>query len=400
MNNIVKRVVSEQTYDRLWHCYYKFWERLFSLFPIKPNKVLITSYYGGDYGDNGKCIAEELLKQEPGLDLVWAIRKDRMEQHHLPDSIRAVPYYTPRGIYELQTAAVWIDNARKAYGTKRKGQYYLQTWHGGPGMKRVEQDVAEELGPRYVELAKKDSAMCDLIMSNSRFMTELYHRAFWYDGAIEEQGSPRNDALVNGNPQVCRKVRSFWGLSEDTRLILYAPTFRKDKRLDVYNLDPQRVIRAMEQRFGGHYALLVRLHPNISDKADLIQTDGKTVCNATVYPDMQELLVASDCLITDYSSSNFDFSLTGKPVFLYATDIEEYRQNRGYYFGFDEMPFPIARSNEELEKLISSFEPAVYQAGVEAFHQRLGVRETGHAAELAAKHILAHLRREPSQTLS
>ena len=375
-----------------WETYFKVFEIIYSLCPIKKNKIVITSYYGADYGDNGKYIVEELRRLGEDVDVVWQLKPNLMQNNHLPENVRAVGYRTRQSVYELQTAGVWIDNARKTYGRKRKGQLYIQTWHGGPGVKRIEKDVADELGEKYVKTAKRDSKMCDVILSNSDFMTNLYKNVFWYDGEILECGTPRNDILYNGSEEISQKVRDFYNLPKSRKIVLYAPTFRKDHRLDVYNIDLERVNKNLSERFGGEWSAFTRLHPNIADKADLIKTDGVNVINATLYPDMQELLCACDCLITDYSSSDVDYLLTKKPCFLYACDIEEYRSNRGYYFGFDDLPFTIAKDNDELEKHIISFDRDEYNAKIKEFHKMTGVFDKGAACNACAQLIINHIK--------
>lgn len=375
-----------------WETYFKVFEIVYSLCPIKRNKIVVTSYYGGDYGDNAKYIIEELKRQNADVDVVWQLKDGLMEKNNLPSGVRGVRYRSRQAVYELQTAGVWIDNARKTYGRKRKGQLYIQTWHGGPGVKRIEKDVADELGKKYVKTAKRDSKMTDVILSNSDFMTNLYKNVFWYNGEILECGTPRNDILYNGSEEISKKVRDFYNLPQDKKIVLYAPTFRKDHRLDVYNIDLERVNKTLAQKFGGSWAAFTRLHPNIADKADLIKTDGVNVINATLYPDMQELLCACDCLITDYSSSDVDYLLTKKPCFLYACDIEEYRDNRGYYFGFDDLPFTIAKDNDELSHHIKSFNFDEYYAKIKEFHQMTGVFDKGTACAAAAQLIIKSIK--------
>lgn len=384
-------------HEWLWDRKYNLFEYLFSLCPIQKNKIVIVSYYGADYGDNGKYIVEELKKQNENVDVVWLLKEQLMQAHHLPQGVRPVIYRSIRSVYELETAAVWIDNARKVYGRKRKGQLYIQTWHGGPGVKRVEMDVAEELGQRYVRNAKRDSKMCDVILSNSQFMTELFSRAFWYDGEILACGTPRNDVLCNCPPQIRKKIRSFYGIPEKKNIVLYAPTFRKDKDLSVYDMDLKRCCQWMEERFGGEFVLYLRLHPNISHLASQMEMDPERVVDATLYPDMQELLAGSDCMITDYSSSTVDYSLTGRPCFLYASDIEKYRGNRGYYFGFDEMPCDIAQNNEQLHDIIMAYDEKCAAQRISQFHKKFGMWEKGTACAACAERILDHIKNAESQ---
>lgn len=379
-------------HEWLWDRKYDLLELVFSLCPIQKNKIVISSYYGADYGDNGKYIVEELKKRNENVDVVWLLKEPLMESHHLPEGVRPVVYRSTRSVYELQTAAVWIDNARKNYGRKRKGQLYIQTWHGGPGVKRVEMDVAQELGERYVRKAKRDSKMCDVMLSNSAFMTDLFSRAFWYDGKILECGTPRNDVLCNCPPEIREKIRSFYGVPGEKKIVLYAPTFRKDKDLSVYDMDLVQCCRWMEERFGGEFVLYLRLHPNISHLASQMKLDPERVVDATLYPDMQELLAGCDCLITDYSSSAVDYTLTGKPSFLYASDIDKYRDNRGYYFGFDEMPCDIAQNNGQLHDIIMACDEKTAAQRIARFHEKFGMKEKGTACVACADLLLAHMK--------
>lgn len=233
--------------------------------------------------------------------------------------------------------------------------------------------------------------MCDIILSNSNFMTNIYAKVFWYSGRIEECGTPRIDVLCGEHPQIREKIRKHYSVSPEKKILLYAPTFRKDKRLDVYNMDLHRCTRVLSEKFGGEFVVYLRLHPNISHLADQLNADGETVINATAYPDMQELLSGSDCLISDYSSCSVDFSLTGRPCFLYASDIEAYRNNRGYYFGFDEFPFAIAQNNDELEQAIRAYDEDASGKLVAEFHEKTGMFDDGTACASGADIILHHI---------
>ncbi len=392
LKKLIKKVVPESLYHNLWKLYYSLLTLFYSLYPIQKNKIFVTSYYGADYGDNGKYIVEELLKRNSDLDIVWQLKDPLLNNNHLPEKVRGVKYFSRQAVFEAQTAGVWIDNSRKIFGNKRKGQLYIQTWHGGPGIKRCERDVEEQLAKSYVKHAKKDSAMCDIILSNSTFMTNLFLNSFWYDGKILQCGTPRNDVIRKNDPEISLKVRSFFGLDVDTKLLLYAPTFRKNGTLDVYDIDLDRCCRALKKRFGGEWKALLRLHPNISDKADQLSCNSDCVIPATTYSDMQELLATSDCLITDYSSSNVDFMISGKPCFLYASDLEEYRNDRGYYFKFEDFPFPLSSNNEELEEAIRGFSEKSYSENLLRFTEMTGQNEPGTASQTVADIIEKHIR--------
>ena len=235
----------------------------------------------------------------------------------------------------------------------------MQTWHGF-ALKRIEQDAADALEPLYVRSCIQDSAQCDLMVSGSGFMTRLYQRAFWYQGSVAEYGTPRNDVFFSPQPQLSEKVRRAFGLPEDRKLVLYAPTFRADHSCSAYQLDVPALLEACRDRFGGQWSGLIRLHPNVAERsAGLFAYDGGAILDATAYPDMQELLCAADILVTDYSSCMFDFALSGKPCFQFATDIEAYRLDRNFYFPLDTLPFPLAGSNQALCRAV----PAAARTG-------------------------------------
>ena len=192
--------------------------RLFRLAPIDRKKVVFCSYYGKGYSDSPKAIAEALLASGEDLKLVWLLR-DPKDAAHLPEGISPASYRGIRRVWELSTAAAWVDNCRKGERCKRKGQYYLQTWHGF-ALKRIEQDAADALEPLYVRSCIQDSAQCDLMVSGSGFMTRLYQRAFWYQGSVAEYGTPRNDVFFSPQPQLSEKVRRGFGRPEDRNLVL------------------------------------------------------------------------------------------------------------------------------------------------------------------------------------
>lgn len=387
---MVKRLIPESLYEALWRASRTALAIKYSLKPIQKNKIFVTSYYGADYGDNGKYIVEELLRRNADLDIVWQIKDHLVDDNHLPKGVRAVKYYSNEAIFEAQTAAIWIDNSRKYFGIKRKGQLYIQTWHGGPGIKRCEKDVEDELEKRYLKNAKRDSRMCDLIISNSTFMTNLFRSSFWYDGPILECGTPRNDVICASDPAVREKVCRFFSLSDDVKLLLYAPTFRKDRSLDAYDIDFKACLDALRERFGGEWKVLLRLHPNISHKASLMG-NHEDVIAASAYSDMQELLAAADCLITDYSSSNVDFMISKKPCFLYASDLEEYKKDRGFYFAFEDFPFPLSTDMDRLLTAIREFDEPSYLKRLEDFSRMTGHCEAGTASKTVADIIQEHI---------
>lgn len=359
------------------------------LLPIDRKKVVITSFYGRGCSDSPKAIAQELLRRNKGLKIVCLCQKNR--RGNIPEGITVAGYGTFRRIFHLSTAAVWIDNCRKGAHFKKKGQFYLQTWHGF-ALKRIEDDARQALTPEYAAYARRDSGQIDLIVSGSRHMAEIYQKGFWYNGRVLLTGTPRNDIFFGDTRRVCEKVRACLGIPEGRRLVLYAPTFRADHSTDAYRLDWARLLDACRTRFGGDWTLLVRLHPSVDAlSAGLFAYDGVQILDASLYDDIQELLCASEMVITDYSSVMFDFALTGRPCFQFATDIAAYRKDRDFYFPLQELPFPLAESNEALEQTVLGYDRAEAAERWTRFAEKFGIQEDGGASVRCADLILRRM---------
>ncbi len=365
---------------------------LFRIFPINPYRVVVCNVWG--FGDNAKYVTEELAgRKYKKLEIIFitnhpdAAGETRNIKVYKSNSIKAV--------YALATARVWVDNNRKeSYIRKRKGQYYIQTWHGGIALKKIERDYEEHLGNAYVRNAKRDSAMTDLYISNSDFCTKMYRRSFWYKGEILECGSPRNDILINPKKEIGEQVRRVLGIKEGVKIALYAPTYREGKyNTSAYSLDYERLLSELAAGFGGEWIVAVRLHPLVSAQSNALTYNAKVI-NATHYRDIYELMSESDVLITDYSNIMFEFSFTGKPVFLYAADMKEYDAVRGFYFEYASLPYYKAVNMPELSEGIKAFDKKEYEEQVTEFFQGLVLYEKGQASKAVADRIIQVMKRK------
>ena len=166
----------------------------FRLFPIKKNKIVFCNFSGKRCGDSTRSISDYLQNKYPDLDIVWLCHPKYNPE--LPEGTRKVVFgmHSLKMIYELATAKVWVDSHTKfAFTRKRKNQFYMETWHGGIGLKKVEGDVKESLDESYMKRVRVNSALIDVFLSNSKWTSELYKRAFFYKGTLLESGLPRND---------------------------------------------------------------------------------------------------------------------------------------------------------------------------------------------------------------
>ena len=364
--------------------------------PIKRGRVVCWAYNFQQYSCNPRYLTEHLLEHNPEFEIYWVFRK-RVNTSELPEGIKAVRFRTWEYLRLMASAEFLLTNARtdpwRIYWHKREGQKYAMLWHAGVALKRIEADAADKLSFSYLQRAKADSKVCDLMISGCTMQTELQKNRFWYDGEILECGIPRNDIFfdIPRHKELRQRIAQHYGIDPKSRIILYAPTFRVDFSTKPYTIDWSRIMPTISRMFGGEsVSVLVRMHPNLIGKVDtshLVAYDG--VHDATRYHDMQELLSVADILITDYSSSMFDFAMQGRPCILYATDANAY--DRGFYFDLKELPFPLTENEEQLLATIESFDNEAYATRLNTFFtERVGLKENGHAAEALAEWMVAH----------
>ncbi len=365
----------------------EFLKKMINFIPFKVNsqKIIFDNFLGKGYGCNPKYIAEELIRQNIDCDMVWLLKDLSCD---LPPKIRKVKYGSLKACYELATAKIWVDNVRNYKGiNKKKGQFYIQTWHAPLGFKKVEKQVEEILSKKYVEEAKKDGEIADLMPVNNEYMANLIRDYFWYDGEIIKCGLPRNDIIGNPSETVCDKVYKYFGIDKTKKIVVYAPTFRTNGKIDAYKFDYKKILKEFSKVFDNDFVMLLRLHPNVSKSAKELGY-SKNVLNATEYDDIQEILAVADILITDYSSTMFDFSMFDKPVFLLMKDIDEYRKKeRAIEFDLESLPFSIAFNEKELCSNIRLFSDEKYKEKCDDFYNKIGLIKTNKASEVLVERI-------------
>ena len=306
--------------------------------------VLFETFAGKGTGDNPGAICAEFAARDLGLDLVFSVI-DR--SNVAPPGARTVIRWSAEWFELLGRARYLVVNASLPYFfRKRPGQPYYQTWHGTP-LKRIAHDRPHldffNWHHRRQLLVARDG--WDYLLSQSSFCTEFLSSAFRYSGPVAELGYPRNDILTSPEgEQVRRRVREHFAIPDDAQVVLYAPTWRDNARVGhvftkVLYLDPLEVVASLENAY-----LLVRGHYNSVGAAE-DRSSSARVLDVTRYPDIADLYLAADVLVTDYSSVFFDFALTDRPMVFLAPDLEAYRDdNRGFYLDYHEtVPGPIVR---------------------------------------------------------
>jgi CDP-glycerol glycerophosphotransferase len=277
---------------------------------------------------------------------------------------------------------VLVNNTNfPGYFRKRDGQLYIQTWHGTP-LKRLGRDIVDVVPTgSYLKLMDREASYWDFLISPSGYCSEIFPSTFGYKGTILETGYPRNDILVNGLSKR-DLVRRSLGIADDQQVVLYAPTWRDSQRTATGNWKP---VNFLDGSLGSGVTVLFRGHTN-THSAHSARVAAAAI-DVTNYQNVAELYLAADVLVTDYSSSMFDFSVTGKPMIFLAPDLDDYIAKRGFYFDFEqEAPGPILKDASFLRKALESIDSqkVQYAARYLAWQQKFNKLEDG----LATKRVV------------
>ncbi len=385
---------------------------VFRMIPIKKNKIVFCCIEGTTgYTCNPKYIAKELIRKRQTLrksgnyELIWLVNDATKK---FPKGIKKVRNTLLNRAYHLTTAHIWIDNSRKQLEVrKRKGQIYIQTWHAKLGFKPTCLDRGKSFSKIAYLVSKHDSDMVDYWLSNSEWYDKTLPTGSLYEGKKLRIGSPRCDILVKAWKNIELKNRFKEKLaqkfsievqksgSDEIHFMMYAPTFRggsqeTDRKIkgEEYQPDNERLVKALEKRFGGTWYILLRQHPQlVARNLDNGKTKGRVI-DVSRIDDMYVLLAGCDAFMTDYSSAAFDAAVMRIPVFLYVNDYEEYEKERGkLLWNLKELPFLLAENDKELEWQVLRFDEEKYIKGLEQLFVDTKMTEDGNAASYLAKII-------------
>jgi CDP-glycerol glycerophosphotransferase len=336
--------------------------------------VFFTSWKGKACADNPLGIADELRRRGDDREHIWAVADWSTPA---PDGATVVLHGTEEYYTALARSRYVIANDDMHYFyRKRDGQVYLQTWHGTP-LKRIGFDIERPQfasGTAYFTQLANDVAQWDALLSPNPFSTRIMRRAFRFEGDIWETGYPRNDVLARDESgAVAASVRRRLGLPDGKRVVLYAPTWRDNQYYASgrYRFDLRLDLQRAWQMLGPDYVILVRGHHQMADDTAVGERRGFAL-DVSRYPEVSELFLASDVLVTDYSSVMFDFALTGRPMIFFTYDLDEYRDElRGFYFDLQaEAPGPLLATSDGVLAAIADLDTtggdhaAAYQAFV------------------------------------
>lgn len=356
---------------------------------VKKNKMVFTSCV--DYTGNGRAIADQILRLGKDVELVWIVKERR---DYIPDTIRQVLSREKRRmVYEMETAGILIDDvcSLPQWFRKRDGQTYIQVKHWGSlVLKVVSRDEGVFRGDKQqIAMHERDGKMMDYVITGSDLDTKACCSGFAFDKEVWQIGSPRSDVLFHPDA-VIKKIKSKYSI-EGKKVLLYAPTFRYTElkpEATFINLDYQKVKETLEEKFGGEWVIFLRLHPAVAKESKKIR-HPLFVIDVSEYPEGTELVCASNAMITDYSSIMFEAALIYIPVFLYVPDMEDYLlRQRALHLRFEDMPFSIAETNDDLMQSIIGFDKKSYDKETREFLRKFNVCDDGHAAERAVNNII------------
>ena len=330
-----RSLVSKVKHTRLFYNAYFYigssFIRLLKLF-IKPNDRLIvfSSFSGKSYDDSPRAIYEGMIKDHrfDDYELVWDFRDPQKYNIERGSKIKTdtLTYYTT-----LLKARLWITNVSMYRGLEFTGinSYVFNTWHG-TAIKKLGIDV---IGKKTFK-GKTKQKRGDVLLAQGLYDVKTFSHAYEMpQQSVLVFGLPRNDELVyNNKPDIINELKAHLGIAPDKKVILYAPTYREYQRDNnknsIFSLPIN--IGKWEENLSSDFVILFRAHPDVFKVLNIVENDF--VKDVSTYPHVNELMLMSDLLISDYSSIFFDYSILGRPMLCFAYDYDRYNEERGLYF--------------------------------------------------------------------
>ncbi len=332
-----KLIVFVKYFKFLYLLYYHLFNFAISVLKlfVKPDDklILINSFGGKKYDDSPKALYEAMIEDERFKEykFVWAFHKP--SEYNIPNA-QVIKTDTLTYFITALKARCWISNSTIERGLNFKGKntFYFNTWHGTP-IKKMGTDISKE----NKSFSSQRKSAYDIMTAQSDFEADIFSRVFNLprDNFLM-CGLPRNDFLANYTQEEKDRIKEKLGLPNDKKIILYAPTFREFERDSMKNcvLIPPMNLKKWQDKLQDEFCILFRAHYEVGKVMQI--KDNDFVKNMTSYPSLNELMVVTDILISDYSSIFFDFSVMDKVMLHFTYDYDAYSSNRGMYFDIRE----------------------------------------------------------------
>lgn len=375
-----------------------FYNSLFPFLKTDSKRIIFESNLGKNYSGNPKAIYEEMVKQ--GLDkhytCVWVFQTPNQS---VPGRHKQIKKLRLRYLIHAIKAKYWVvDTRQPPFIKKKRSVMFVQTWHGTP-LKRLGFDMNQlNMGgdqdlSRYQEGMKISANRWDVLVAQNTYSANIFPSAFHYSGDVLVSGYPRNDQLVRYTEEDASAIKKRLGLPLDKQILLYAPTWRDNHYIKKghYRFSTGIDFDRLEEALGQEFIILIKTHYLISE--DVQFDSGNQFVHTFDYTqDITDLYIVADCLMTDYSSVMFDYSVTRRPMIFYVHDYESYRdQLRGFYFDlFEEAPGPVVRTTEEVIKSLKRMDEtsAVYEEAYTRFVNKYNHLDDGYAADRVIQYML------------
>ncbi|MCR5796536.1 MAG: CDP-glycerol glycerophosphotransferase family protein [Eubacterium sp.] len=374
----------------------KFWKECITHPILNEHLVVFEAFSGKRCGGNLRAIYEYMMTAEEYKEFryVWIVTDVEAHRDLKVRRNTRVVKKDSRAAYILYAKAkYWFNNvALPNYLIPRPRQVYVETWHGTP-LKKLGNDIEYEVDPRQTlaEMHKKyyvKGRKMDYLVSPSRFYSEKMISCFRLDKSgkediIIETGYPRNDALFKFTDEDVARIKEEIGIPEGKKLILYTPTWRDNqfKKGDGFQYNTELDFGKLMKELGDDYILLFRAHHQIGFKD--VASDVTNVIDVTQVDDVNDLYIISDMMITDYSSTMFDYGNLKRPMVFYMYDLNEYQgEVRDFYFDIDELPGPIVKTQKDLlDAIRDQFENFKYDDKYKAFTEKFNYLDDANAAK-------------------
>ena len=360
----LKRLVPNEKNN--WRNKLKIYNELADKIAIDEKTILFQSSVGRNYTGSPRYIYEEMI--EKGLDkeykIAWVFEESVYNDIELPGNGTKLDKSSLKFLLYSRKSKYWIFDTRQPnYLKKNKDTVFIQTWHGTPLKKlALDMETVDMSGntdiEKYRKKFKRNTADWDYLVSQNSYSTEIFRRAFAFDGEMLEIGYPRNDILFKKNTKEdIEEIKEKLNIPKDKKVILYAPTWRDNEfhKNGIYKFATEMDFDAMKEALEDDYLLIVKYHYSVKENIDWDKYAPFIIeCNETW--DIQELYLISDILITDYSSVMFDYAILKRPMLFFTYDLEFYKNKlRDFYFDMvAEVPGPLVETTEDLIAEIKS----------------------------------------------
>lgn len=353
----------------------------------QKNLVYFESFHGKKYSDNPKAIYKYIKENHPEYECVWGVKKG-YEDIFKEEGISYVLRFSPKWYKLIARANFWVVNTRtKTWLPKASYTKYIETWHGTPlkhiGLDILDAKIGNQSADEYQKKVREETRMWDVVLSSSTYTSNCFKSAFALtDEQILETGYPRNDKLINFDNDKSLAFKDQLGLS-GKRIILYAPTWREDSNQNKagYEFNLPFSLDQVAKSLGKNEVFALRMHYLVSQYIVIPDELKDKIINVSDNYDMADLLEVSDALITDYSSSFFDYALLERPMLFYLPDRKHYEKElRGLYLSNleDVLPGKIVETQEEFYQALKDLSK---KPDLAKFRQQFNNYEQGDAAK-------------------